>query len=458
MTTHQKEETPSTAAPDPGAGAGATTPTSKLVWVDGQSGVLAETRHESVLQRYLGAYLLRLKSGWARVLLSDLIVGLLGIPAALLMWLVRPWLLIRIAPVHSERIGHFAANTEIYLCQKEVGLDVPPQRYVDVFYYDTKVSNAQLQRMWNRVLPVSPLDLRLLNFFVRRLPRGADHCFRTTRSRDVHCLLDRTKPHLSFTPGEEAAGQAGLAALGLPPGARFICFVARDPAYLVTYMREHNPGLDWSYHDYRNCDINSYLPGVRQLVGEGAYAVRVGSVTEQELEVSDPKIIDYANSGKRTEFMDIYLAAKCDFFLSCGTGIDQVAMIFRRPMLFVNFAQLEGSNTWSSDHLFIPKKAWLRREQRFMTFPEILEPGAGRFVRSAQFVEPGIELIENTPEEIAAVVTEMDQRLRGVWRETAENIELQLRFWALFQPSDLNREFRSRIGTEFLRRNRDLLD
>lgn len=52
----------------------------------------------------------------------------------------------------------------------------------------------------------------------------------------------------------------------------------------------------------------------------------------------------------------------------------------------------------------------------------------------------------------------MDERLKGMWQTTEEDEELQRRFWSLFKPSELNRVFRSRIGAEFLRQNRELLD
>ena len=70
----------------------------------------------------------------------------------------------------------------------------------------------------------------------------------------------------------------------------------------------------------------------------------------------------------------------------------------------------------------------------------------------------GIEVIENTPEEILAVAVEMDERLKGIWRTTEEDEELQRRFWSLSKPSELNRVFVARIGAEFLRQNRELLE
>ena len=81
----------------------------------------------------------------------------------------------------------------------------------------------------------------------------------------------------------------------------------------------------------------------------------------------------------------------------------------------------------------------------------------GRFLKTEQYEKAGIELIDNTPEEITSVALEMDGRLKGTWQSIEEDEKLQRRFWALFKPDDLNSVFRARVGTEFLRQNRQLL-
>lgn len=93
-----------------------------------------------------------------------------------------------------------------------------------------------------------------------------------------------------------------------------------------------------------------------------------------------------------------------------------------------------------------------------MTFHEILMSGAGRFCRSEQYQQLGIEPVENSPEDIVAIVLEMEERLNQTWQETEEDRELQHRFWSLFKFSDLHGVFLSHIGADFLRKNKELLD
>jgi len=93
-----------------------------------------------------------------------------------------------------------------------------------------------------------------------------------------------------------------------------------------------------------------------------------------------------------------------------------------------------------------------------MSFREILESGAGEYFRTEQYEELGVEVVENSPEEIVRVVIEMDERLQGTWRTTEEDEELQRRFWSFFDLSHMYDNKLLRIGAEFLRQNEELLD
>jgi hypothetical protein len=76
---------------------------------------------------------------------------------------------------------------------------------------------------------------------------------------------------------------------------------------------------------------------------------------------------------------------------------------------------------------------------------------------SEGFRNKGVDIVDNTPEEIRDLAIEMDDRLRGVWVEREEDTILQKKFWALFSQSELNGVIYARIGAEFLRQNEKLL-
>ncbi len=385
-----------------------------------------------------------------------LLLSPLGLLLVLVMRAIRPWFLIRINILTSERIGHFAANTELYLCERDAGINVPEGRYVDLWYHNWPICNQQLARMWNRVLHVGPRWLLATVDWVNdSIPCGEAHRIgmNTMHDRDVHNLLDRFPPHLSFLPEEVKRGEAGLRAIGIPEGAPFVCLIVRDSSYL----KETVPWKSWDYHDHRDCNIQNYILAAQKLTERGYYVVRMGAMVREVMAVDHPMIIDYAAKGLRSDFMDIYLGAKCTFCISTTTGFDAVPYIFRRPIVYVDMVPLEHVYTFSQKFLSTTKKHWLRNENRFMTFHELFSP-VFTTIKAAGYERMGIDLLESTPEEIAAVVLEMEERLKGTWETTEEDEELQRRFWGLLPKSTLHGEIRSRFGADFLRRHQDWLN
>lgn len=376
---------------------------------------------------------------------------------------ISPLVKIRFSPMHSSHIGAFAANTELYLCEKTAGLH--GKRIIDIFYHfyghsgtgaiNEKACNQQLKKMWDRQLHVSTFA-RWLDRVNSHLPLAEAHQI-SWRSHlgdaDYHGVIATSAPHLSFTAQEEAFGRECLNKLGIPEGAEFVCFHARDSAYLKSIFPDRN----WEFQNYRDSNILNYLPAVQHLTDQGYYAIRMGGPVESPLPDLGPKIIDYA-SESRTDFQDIYLSARCNFFLSSNSGIDAVPRIFRRPVTYVNFAHaipiyLLGCAQGS---VLIPKKIWLTDEQRYMTLTEIINEDEN-LVKRVQNSEMDGYFIENTADEILAVVAETNQRLKGTWVTTDEDKELQRRFWELFDISRFNGRIPVHIGAHFLRENQQWL-
>lgn len=393
---------------------------------------------------------------------------LLELPFALvivfLVRVMRPFCLVRFRRFMDKRLGHFAGNTELYLCERDAGVNMPKNTFLDIWYHNwfptTTPCNEQLSQMWGRILNIGPRHLSgLVDRINSFIPNGHAHRIgEGNHDRDVYNLLDRFPPHLNFLPGEERRGKAGLRALGIPADAPFICLNVRDSAYLDGQDPRSKSRGNWSYHNYRDCSIGNYVLAAQALANRGYYVVRMGALVKEEMNIAHPMIIDYATNGMRSDFMDIYLGAKCEFCISNGTGFDAVPRIFRRPILYVDHVSLGDLHTDSSKYLATTKKHWLRDKSRFMTFREIFESGAACFFSSQQYKDMGIDLIESAPEEIAAVVLEMEARLTGSWQPGEEDEELQRRFWEIFPKTGCHREIRSRIAVVFLRQNKAWLE
>lgn len=364
-------------------------------------------------------------------------------PVVVLIRLLRPIVTIRFGQLESTMIGHFAMNTELYLCKRDAGMH--PGRCLDIFYHSKPVCNDQLRKMWERTLFVTWLakPLAVLNWL---FPGWEKHMVELDTDRDTYGLMVHTEPHLYFTKDEEERGREVLHRLGMHDGAPWVCFHVRDSAY----WNKIDPTRDWQ-QDHRNASVGNYMEAAEELARRGYFAVRIGVVVREELpEIRASKIID-VTGPRHNDFTDIYLAAKCKFFLASDSGPVEVSEAFRRPVAWANIRILLADATNPND-LFIPKHWRLVAEGRFLTLREILSLGMWECQMNSAFIKAGIELVENTPEEIRELAVEMDERLNGTWQDTEEDKELQERFWSLFKATGPH-VIRPRIAAGFLRRH-----
>ena len=376
---------------------------------------------------------------------------------------LRPIVLIRFGALHSDIIGVFAAMPELFLCEKDAGINQPGKQSFDVWYFGPGISNQQLARMWQRVFRVWPRWMIAPVVAVNRLiPGGEAHEIRKNNCRDVRHLFERFPSHLQLTADEESWGKEELRKFGVETDAKFVCILARDGGFKANAA----PNMDWSYHDYRNTDVNNYVPAAEALVAKGFYVFRMGSFVTQRLNTQNPKIIDYASDGRRSDFMDIYLGAKCEFCITMGSGWDAIPFVFRRSIVYVNLVPLGYIHSFSARYLSITRHHWSTRANRKLTLNEIFSHGVAFAQATLDYREREVRLIENTPEEILEVTLEMVARLDGTWQEQTDDEMLQSRFLSQFRahaydpPNGqvIHGELRGRFGAGFLRRNRDWLD
>ena len=123
-------------------------------------------------------------------------IYLASILTIIIIRLIRPWFLIRWQEIRSSRILHFIANTELYCCERDAGINSPSQKYLDLFYMRKYVCNKQLEKMWRRSLIVLPAWLlrplsRVNRFFCLFISSFKEHEISyPNRDQDFHNLID----------------------------------------------------------------------------------------------------------------------------------------------------------------------------------------------------------------------------------------------------------------------------
>ena len=87
------------------------------------------------------------------------------------------------------------------------------------------------------------------------------------------------------------------------------------------------------------------------------------------------------------------------------------------------------------------------------------------YVSTEIFEKKGVVLNNNSPQEILDATKEKIDRLNNNWKIKIEDEELQKKFWTLFpidaknkvSGKELHGKIKSRVGTEFLKQNKNFL-
>lgn len=368
---------------------------------------------------------------------------------AVLLWLLR----IRFLWVtNPDRIGHLAAEPDAYLKQKRLGL-LP--RHIGILVVPVEMAaNRALLALWRRVMPCvsGTFGTRVALAFRRFRFLWPD--FKAYVAAEIaepatyyRILADwgRRPPLLKVGSELIERGGAALAQLGVPAGAWFACIHVREPGYSLR---------DDHLHDYRNCDINNFLGAVEEVARRGGWCVRMGVNSATELP-SHPRLVDYARSAWRSDWMDLYLCGQCRIFVGTTSGLIMVPTVLGKPCVTTNFVPISRPPV-STTGLGIPKLLRDRRSGRLLTFAEMVA-GEPTMPYTRRDSIPGIEILENEPEEIREVVREALEELDGKSIFSEADRARARRFLSIYPERHFAAHARSRISPAFLRKYERLL-
>ena len=332
------------------------------------------------------------------------------------------------------------------------------------------VSNEYLLAMWKRKIHINDVakPLYWLNNILR--PGCSDFIAEMPSYHwDPYGYYDRFPSHLDFTKKEEERGLAQLKEMGIGPDDPFVCIHVRDVNYL-TVTRPYNPKLTNNRRvwDFRDSNVNNYGLAARTLADLGYHVIRMGKHVTEPFSSDHPKIIDYA-SECQSDFMDVFLASKCTFFIGQNSGGSALPMVFRRPMVFVNiFPVAEIGHCSYTRGISILKKYYSKQLGRYLKFREIFDLGLSQYavvmpndIRKNN--ELDLEILDNSPEEINETVLEMHRYLNSDSRSNQETPEFHDQFLSIVKsyPEDvpLAGEYtRIAVGSHFLKSNLQLLE
>ncbi|MEN6586041.1 MAG: TIGR04372 family glycosyltransferase [Sulfuricella sp.] len=352
--------------------------------------------------------------------------------------------------VHTH-IGHLAANTDLFIRNKALGKT--PDDTLFVFLAPSNPANKQLLEMIKRQLPV--IESSYLYYLASELlSKKYQHPLFITGNE--YFEYQYSSSSFTFTEEEEVAGAKYLEGKGLNLKQDwFTCIFARDHVYSSSLCekQEADPIT------FRNADISSYQKAVQHILDKGGFVFRIGSQVEKPLGFSHPKLIDYS-MGDRTDFLDIYLIAKCRFIMGSNSGICDAARIFDTPYLGINTTPLDWKPYGKND-LFIPKKIRDELTGRFLTLKEFFSRNGingTKLWSDKALKENSLAYTANSEAEILEVTKEMIARLDGIHEASVEDDMLQAGYHNAYWPNQTAYPVRTPIGQSFIRQNQFLCD
>lgn len=354
--------------------------------------------------------------------------------------------------VITERVGHLAAEVDCLLKLRALG-ELPAHRFF-VLAPPERTANECLLGYWREQLTVirNPLACSILDVMSRVPPLRYDvsdyvltHSFAGSYYR-VNAEWVGRAPLLKLSSAHIERGRAKLAELGIPQGAWFVCVHVREGGYSPS---------DEKVHAYRNADIAAVVPAMNAIVARGGWCVRMGDPSMSHLPAFD-RVVDYAHHPLRSAEMDVFLCASCRFFVGNTSGLFIVSSIFGVPSALVNIAPFATMGYLQGD-LSIPKLIRARADGRYFGFEEILSSPLANYRMGRLYEEAGVELVDNTAEEIEELAVEMIDRIEGNTAAYEAFEPLQARLKGLLRPTNYCFGAASRIGAGFLARHRNLL-
>jgi putative glycosyltransferase (TIGR04372 family) len=308
--------------------------------------------------------------------------------------------------IFTDRIGHLALEPDCLLKEQVLGR-IPKRKWI-MLAPPGRIANEHLLNYWAPHFFIVRNSLAC--FLIRNMSHwglmkhDVGHYARTVGKAQesflVYSIWGDRAPLLSLTTEDDAWRNDALKQLGLPDNAWFVCVHAREGGYSPT---------DEELHAHRNSNIENTIPAIQRVVENGGWVIRIGDHSMKPLPPMQ-NVIDYAHHPLKSPQLDLILCASCKYILGSTSGICLVGGLFGVPSAIANM--VPTADLWyGPQDISIPKKIWSEKQGKYLSLQESLQYPHGCFRYARQFAAAGLRLIENSPEDIADLSSEMMSRL-----------------------------------------------
>ena len=197
---------------------------------------------------------------------------------------------------------------------------------------------------------------------------------------------------------------------GIDENQWFVCLHVREAASKAEGNNEH----------FRNFQIQEYFKAIKYITDQGGYVFRVGDSSMSNL----PKmknVIDYANHEENSDFLDVYLGARCKFTIATSSGFWTIPHYFNKPILMTNSQMSADYYSLTEKDFFLPKFLKIKNNTEYASVEKYLQPPQGVVsVEVASLIKDyKLEYTNCSNEDLYMATKEMNENIDGTnfWSE-----------------------------------------
>ena len=372
-----------------------------------------------------------------------------------LVILLRPFIIIKFQKFKFP-FGHYILETEMVRLRTQSFNRENLRKEIVIFIFpkNTKI-NSFANSLWKRNLIVIGGNIGWLVYELARKFKFID--LKSLSSPiDFLGLLSTISNPPTFSPTEIKTGKEFLQ--DICQNKKFVCLNVRDGSF------HKDLGEKERRQNHRNSDVSIYAKAAEVLSDLGYAVFRMGAQVERSFLTKNEFVFDYATNGMRTDFLDFFLGANCEFSISTGSGWDNIPTIFRKPVLYVNFLPVFAPSALALPILIYPKQIFDHLSHSCFSLKEIIEHDIHASHNFFDYQASGLKIQDLSSTELVESAIEMAQRVEGTFVETPEQKEMQVKLRHILsthpklQPTPNYYPIRAQFASCFLKNNPHFLD
>ena len=294
---------------------------------------------------------------------------------------------------------------------------------------NSKPANLYWETLIYKHLKVAPKLLNFLYFWIKRFK--LKHLFLADMTSPVrNTSYNKNKLTNLMSKEDNSYCISALKKNNIEIKHPFIVVHVRDSKYLESLGKNY----DWSYHSYRDSDIDTYRDAIEHLISVGYHVVRTGRNMEKQLKIDSDQYFDYSFSDIQDDVLDIWLFLNSSAIISSGTGPDMLGFANDTPILFLNILPLSNFHYYLNC-MWAPKILTDSKTGKFLTLEKYLK---ANYVRTQDYKSNSIHLSDLTSSDIVEITKEFVKHKLSNQKDKPCSVSSQELFWQKLYLSNPN--------------------